>query len=158
MKLYKEEASQQGSPKRQKDPSVAAWPWSSLCHQRHMCRAAEGLFQRVVHLTLLEHPMASLRFSGDKRRCLNSNTNHFVHIPHVHFYPCPQGEYVFCFMGGSSINPILTHEVIPGETQGHGKTKCLFASCSCQTGENHRVWLGWHLLIILLLELRWVHL
>lgn len=70
MKLYKEEASQQGSPKRQKDPSVAAWPWSSLCHQRHMCRAAEGLFQRVVHLTLLEHPMASLRFSGDKRRCL----------------------------------------------------------------------------------------
>lgn len=95
MKLYKEEESQQGSPKKQKDASVAVLSCSSLCPQRPMCRAAEGLFQRVLHLTLLQHPMASFKVQWRQEEVFSSNTNCFDHILHVNFHPCSQGEYVF---------------------------------------------------------------
>ena len=110
MKLYKEATSQQGSPKRQKDPSVAAWSCSRLRHLRHKHGAAEGLFHRATHLTLLEHPTVSFKVQWRQEEVSTSNNSRFVHIPHLNFYPCPQeAEYEFCFMRGGGINPILTH-------------------------------------------------
>lgn len=89
MKLYKEATSRRGSPKRQKDPSVAAWSCSRLRHLRHMRRVVEGLFHRAIHLTLLEQPTVSFKVPWRLEEVSNSNTSRFVHIPRLNFYPGP---------------------------------------------------------------------
>lgn len=62
MELFKEETSQQGSPKRP-EPSVAAWSCNSLCHPQHMCRAAKG----VVTPHFAATPNGILQGSGETR-------------------------------------------------------------------------------------------
>lgn len=140
MKLYKEATSWQGSPKRQKDPSVAAWYCSRWHHLWHMRRAAEGLFHRAIHLALLEHPTASFKVQWRQEEVSNSNTSSFIHIPRLNFYPDHKKlSTSSASWGEAALIPSLHTQVIPAETQGHGKSECLFTSCSCQTGEDHRV-------------------
>lgn len=140
------------------------WSCSTWNHFQHKSRVAGGCFTGC--LTLLQHQIPSFKVQWGHEKVLFGSSlpirliSSFSSTSKILLTPIGSWERVLLHLLGEVIviSSLCMISCLPAETQGYSKTQCLSTSCSCKAGENHMVWLGRHLLIVLLPKVCWIHL